>query len=193
VLGFVQLGGEFLQLAPQIALEFEHLPRRLSFLLSTRGIETQTTAQHRLFNLARYDGADLSEIFSNCFYLQRCPHEEFQIALKFANLARGAGSIEAAANEMVDVHLVGLLPVSVHAAIALLHAVRVPGDFEVNQLGAMVLQVYAFRSRIGSEQDAHCRFLGIGLKGCFDRFSLIVGHATVDHFKATVLGKAFPS
>src|SRR5713226_3913911 len=39
MLGFMQLSGEFLQLAPQIAFEFEHPPRRLSLLLSTRGIE----------------------------------------------------------------------------------------------------------------------------------------------------------
>jgi len=38
VLGFVQLGSEFLQLTPQIALEFEHLPCRLSLLLSASGV-----------------------------------------------------------------------------------------------------------------------------------------------------------
>ena len=134
VLGFMQLGGECFQLTPQIALEFEHAPHRLGLLLGAGGVEAAAAAEHGFFDLAGNDGADLAEVFADGLYLESGTHQEFQIGLQVANLAGGAGSVETAADEMVDMHLVGLLAMAIHAAIALLHAVRVPGDLEVDQL-----------------------------------------------------------
>jgi hypothetical protein len=155
VLGLMQLLGEFLQLTPQITLEFEHPSHRLSLSLSTSGIKTSAAAEHRFFNLARYHWTDFAQVLPDGFYLERCTHQEFQVSFKIANFTCGMRSIEAAADKMVDVNLIGFLSMSIHAAIALLHSVRVPGDLEMYQFGAVVLQVDAFRGGIGGEQDAN--------------------------------------
>ena len=93
---------------------------------------------------------------------------------------------------MEDIDVLGFLPVPVHAAIALLHAVRVPGNLDMDQLGAMVLQVYTLGSGIGRQQDADGGFLGMGLERGLDRFALVVGHPAVDHHQAPLGGEAFP-
>ena len=54
----------------------------------------------------------------------------------------------------------------------------------------MVLQVDTFGGRIGGEQNAHGRFLGVGLKGGLDRFALVVGHAAIDHLQPTFFGES---
>ena len=126
-------------------------------------------AQHGLFDLAGDDRADFAQIFADGFDLERGAHEEFQIAFQVADLARGLRCVEAGADEVVDVHLIGLLPVAVHAAVALFHPVWVPRDFVVNQLRAVILQVDAFGGGIGREQDAHRRFLRVGLERRLDR------------------------
>ena len=136
------------------------------------------------------DGANLAEVFADGFHLEGGTHEEFEIAFQIADLAGGTGGVEAAADEVVDMHLVGLLTVAIHAAIALLHAVGVPGNLEVDQAGAVVLQVDAFGGGIGGEQDAHRGFLGVGLEGGLDRFALVVRHAAVDHHQPAVRGEA---
>ena len=51
--------------------------------------------------------------------------------------------------------MVSLLSVPVDTPVPLLHAVRVPRDFVVDEAGAEVLEVQTFRSGIGGEQDAN--------------------------------------
>jgi len=60
--------------------------------------------------------------------LESSAHEEFEVGRQVSDLAGGAGGVETTADEMMDMYLVGLLPMAIHAAVALLHAVRVPGD-----------------------------------------------------------------
>ena len=79
---------------------------------------------------------------------------------------------------------------AVNAAVTLLHSIGVPRDLEVNQLGAMVLKVDAFRSGVCGQQDAHRRVSRPGLECSFDALALIAGHATVDEFQTAFLSKA---
>jgi hypothetical protein len=89
-------------------------------------------AQHGFFNLARYHWTNFAQVLPDSFDLEGCAHQEFEIGFKIANFVRGTRSIEAAADEMVDVHFIGLLTMSVYAAVALLHSVRVPRNLEMN-------------------------------------------------------------
>jgi len=50
-----------------------------------------------------------------------------------------------------------LLTMAVNAAVALLHDVRIPGNLDVDQVIAVVLEVYAFGGGIGGQQDADGR------------------------------------
>ncbi len=75
-------------------------------------------------------------------------------------------------------------------AVTLLHSIGVPRDLKVNQLGAMVLQVDAFRSGVCGQQDAHRRVGRTGLECSFDGLALIAGHATIDEFQTSFLSKA---
>ena len=54
-----------------------------------------------------------------------------------------------------------LLAVAIDAAVALLHHVRVPGNLDVDQVVAVVLEVDAFRSGVGREQDANGRHIRV--------------------------------
>ena len=175
----------------QLALELEHPANGFGFLLGAGGVEPVAAAQHGFLDLAGDDGADFAEVFADGFHLEGGTHEEFQIAFQVADLAGDTGGVEAVADEVMDMHLVRLLAVAIHPAVALLHAVGVPGNLEVDQLGTVVLQVDAFGGGIGGEQDADRGFLGVGLEGGLDRLALIVGHAAVDHLQPAVLGEAF--
>ena len=61
----------------------------------------------------------------------------------------------ALADEVVDQNLVGLLAVTVHTTIPLLHAVGIPRNLVVDQPGAEVLEVETFRGGVGGQQDAN--------------------------------------
>ena len=49
---------------------------------------------------------------------------------------------------MMNVNFVRLLAVAIHATVALLHSVRVPGNLNMDKPGAVVLQIHAFRCSI---------------------------------------------
>jgi hypothetical protein len=75
------------------------------------------------------DRADFAEVFTDGLDLERGAEQKFQITFEVAgSLARLSG-IEASADEMVDVNFGIFLPVTIHATIALLHAIRIPRDF----------------------------------------------------------------
>ena len=69
--------------------------------------------------------------------------------------------VVAGGHEVEDVDCPRLLAVAVDAAVALLHHVRVPGDLDVDELRAVVLEVDALAGGVGGEQDADLgAFLG---------------------------------
>ena len=96
---------------------------------------------------------------------------------------------------MVDLDFIGTLAVSVDAAVALLHAVRVPWDLVVDEPGAVVLQVDALGGRVGGEEDAHGALLRIVLEGRLHRLALLGVHAAVEERHALApepfVGEAF--
>jgi hypothetical protein len=67
----------------------------------------------------------------------------------------------------------------VDAPVALLHAVRVPGDLVVDQPGAEVLQVQPLAGGIGRQQDANRADVRGGLEGGFDCFPVVRVHAAI--------------
>ena len=119
------------------------------------------------------DRSDLAEVFADGFDLQRGAQEKLQIAFQVAGGLPRFGFAEAVADEVVDVHLRMLLAVAVDAAVALLHPVWVPGDFVVNELPAVILQVDAFGGSIGREQNADRRFTRVGLECRLDAFAVL--------------------
>ena len=56
-------------------------------------------------------------------------------------------------DEVVAADLFGRLELAVDAAVALLDAARVPGEIEVEEVGAVGLEVEAFARGVGGEQD----------------------------------------
>ena len=82
-----------------------------------------------------------------------------------------------------------MLAVAVNAAVALLHPVRVPGDLEVHQAVAVVLQVDALGSGVGGQQDAHEALCGAGLERGLDALALRVVHAAVQRQQALAGGQ----
>jgi hypothetical protein len=60
---------------------------------------------------------------------------------------------------------------AVDAAVALLEAGGVPGDVEVEEVGAGGLEVDALAGGVGGEQDAHGVVGGVGVEGALDLFA----------------------
>src|SRR5262249_32639980 len=94
---------------------------------------------------------------------------------------------------MKYLNFLGLLTVAVYSAIALLHAVWVPGNLEVDEFGAVVLQINTLTGSICSEEDTDGGIFRACLKGGLDRLALIARHASVDEFKPVSFGKAVAS
>ena len=63
-------------------------------------------------------------------------------------------------DEVVAADLVGALEGAVDAAVALLHARRIPGHVDVEEIGAVRLEVDAFAGGVGGDQDAHGMLVG---------------------------------
>ena len=57
-------------------------------------------------------------------------------------------------HEVVAAHLGGGLELAVDAAVALLDAAGVPGQVEVEEVGAVGLEVQALAGGVGGDQDA---------------------------------------
>ena len=64
--------------------------------------------------------------------------------------------------------LVGRLELAVDAAVALLDPAWVPGQVEVEEVGAVGLEVEAFAGGVGGEQDAQGVLRGVGVEAALD-------------------------
>lgn len=78
--------------------------------------------------------------------------------------------------------------VPVNTTVPLLHAVGVPGNFIVNQFGAVVLKVDTFRCCISSKQDANRVCRRVSLERRFDPFTMFQVHSAVKREQPFVAG-----
>jgi hypothetical protein len=182
---------ELLDLLAQATLEGEHLAHWLGPALGAFRLETAPASEHGFLDLGGDHRAHRAEIAPDPLHLHRGAHEELEITVELARrerLALGAGPVPRP-DEVVDEHLIGLLAVAVHAAIALLHAVRVPRDLVVDQPRAMVLEVDSLGSRVGGQQDAHRCFRRICLEGGLDALAGVFVHAAVEGQEALARGQ----
>ena len=162
-----------------LVLDLEQLALRRRGVLGRRGVQVGTVAQHRALHLRGQHRPHAAQVFADLLDLLRRPPEELQVALQAAGVAaegRNAGVV-ARADEVEYLHLAGPLAVPVDAAVALLHAVGVPGDLVVDQPRAVVLQVDALGCGVGGQQDTHRRLLRVCLEGRLDRLPLVDVHA----------------
>ncbi len=82
--------------------------------------------------------------------------------------------------EVVAAHLGLRLERAVDAAVALLHARRVPRNVEVEEVGAVALEVHALARGVGRDEDAHRVLVGRAVEGALYLLALLVGHAAVE-------------
>ena len=78
----------------------------------------------------------------------------------------------AGVDEVVAADLGVRLELAVDAAVALLHAARVPGHVEVEQVPAVGLEVQALAGGVGGDQDADRVLLRVGVEGPLDLLPL---------------------
>ena len=89
-------------------------------------------------------------------------------------------------HEVVAADLGGRLELAVDAAVALLDAARVPGQVEVEEVGAVRLEVQALAGGVGGEQDAQ-RVLGrVGVEAALDLLAPAPAGEAVDDLDALV-------
>ena len=89
-------------------------------------------------------------------------------------------------HEVVAAHLGGRLELAVDAAVALLDAARVPGQVEVEEVGAVRLEVQALAGGVGGEQDAQRVLRGVGVEPALDLLAPRAAREAVDHLDALV-------
>ena len=89
-------------------------------------------------------------------------------------------------DEVATVDLGGRLELAVDAAVALLDAPRVPGQVEVEEVGAVGLEVQALAGRVGRDQDAKRVLRGIGVEPALDHLAPGPARQAVDDLDALV-------
>ncbi len=57
---------------------------------------------------------------------------------------------------------------------------RVPRDVEVEEVGAVALEVHALARGVGGDEDADRVLVGRAVEGALDLLALVVGHAAVE-------------
>ena len=83
--------------------------------------------------------------------------------------------------EVVAVDFGSRLKLAVDAAIALFEARGIPGNVEVEEIGAMGLEVEAFAGGVGGEEDANGVTVRRGVKSVFDALPVhAIGFAAID-------------
>jgi hypothetical protein len=95
----------------------------------------------------------------------------------------------------VAAHLGSPLQLAVDPAVALLELAGVPGNVEVDQMLAVVLQVHPLPGGIGGDQDPQRLFIGIGIELGLEPLAVVFTHATGEAGDAAigvVLGKQDP-
>jgi hypothetical protein len=83
-------------------------------------------------------------------------------------------------DEVVTVDDGSALELAVDTAVALLHAGGVPGDVEVKEVGAVVLEVDALAGRVGGDEDAERRGARILVEGVLDLLAGVLVEAAVE-------------
>jgi hypothetical protein len=103
-------------------------------------------------------------------------HEHLEHAIRFSLRVQ----------EVVAPHHGRTLELPIDSAIALLEPGRVPRQVEVEQVGAMVLQVNALAGSIGRNEDAQRVFCRVRLECPLDLLAEVIGHAPVERRDALV-------
>ena len=89
-------------------------------------------------------------------------------------------------HEVVAAHLGRRLQLAVDAAVALLDAAGVPRQVEVEEVGAVGLEVQALAGGVGGEQDAQGVDGGVGVEPALDLLAAGALGQPVDHLDALV-------
>src|SRR5262249_14459535 len=79
--------------------------------------------------------------------------------------------------EVVASDLGRALQLAVDAAVALLHAARVPRHIEVEEVRAMILKVDALARCVGGDEDAERMLCWIGVERPLDLLARVLSHA----------------
>lgn len=182
---------EALNPLPDVPLDAQHCARGPGAGGIGVRVEAVAVAEHRLLHLAGDHVAEVAEVLADLLHLLGGPHEELQVAVEVAG--RGVGGLRpfdvARPDEVEDGDLVRPLAVAVDAAVALLHAIRVPRDLVVDEARAMALEADPLGGGIGGEEDAHRGDARVGLEGRLDALPLIGVHAAVGGEEAPLLGE----
>ena len=83
-------------------------------------------------------------------------------------------------DEIMAEDLGARLQFPVDPAVALLHPARVPGHVEMEEVGAMGLEVQSLAGRVGGDQDAEGMLGRVGVEGELDGFALVMRCRTVE-------------
>ena len=75
--------------------------------------------------------------------------------------------------EIAAMDALGWLQLAVDAAIALFEPRRIPGQVEVDEVGAAGLQIDAFARRVGADQNPQGLHRGVGVEGALHRLAAI--------------------
>src|SRR5262249_49595762 len=80
--------------------------------------------------------------------------------------------------EVVTVNHGRALKLPVDPTVALLHAAWVPRDVEVEEVGAVVLEVDALSGRVGRDQDPQGMLRRVHVEGSLDLLPALLAHPT---------------
>ena len=109
----------------------------MGLALGAGGIEAPASPEHCLFNLARDNGPDFTKVLADGFNLEGRAQQELEVAFEVAGRLTWFRLIKPGTYEVIDVDLGVSLTVPIHAAVALLHPVRIPGNLVVDELPAV--------------------------------------------------------
>ena len=83
-------------------------------------------------------------------------------------------------DEVMAEDLGARLELPVDPPVALLHPAGVPGHVEMEEVGAVGLEVQALAGRVGGDQDAEGMLARVGVEGELDGFPLVMRRRTVE-------------
>ena len=88
--------------------------------------------------------------------------------------------------EIAAEHLLRRLQFAIDAAVALLKTRRVPGQIEMDEVGAIGLKIDAFARRVGADEDAERLLRRIGIECRLDLLAAILAGGTGEYSDAVV-------
>ena len=181
---FLQRLGEALQVAGEVTGDPELGAADLGAALDldVGGLPVGALAEHLLLDLGGDDVAGAAEVLADVSRSssRRCRGSAARRRGRHGGSAWRRDRSQPCGDEVVDVHLGGGLAVTVDAAVALLQAIRVPGDLPVQQPVAVVLQVDALAGGVGREQDAQRVEVEVVLEDGFDVLAFVLVLAAVE-------------